>query len=375
MKTTVHMLRVLVLLALLLSYGRAQAQVNTGGSGSVSLPTTLSAPGVFTSTQFNTNFDTTLTGGGTCNENTITNLGGSTFNLTNAFSGCVNLPTSGVTNGFTNVFGAYGINPNANNAGQFGWTGLVGYYSQIWCRGGSASNSRCWGANFSVSDDTSAPAVLFGNEYDITANNTTTTGFGTLYSFRGNGQPTSHNFPVIDVGAPAGTATFTDGFKTENNSISTVSGFAAINIGTQINTSPSNSQVAYFNARNSGGTVLSCGIELLGSLVGDTTNGTWGFGLCPLQVTEIAVAGTQSISGCTLSSALGGVSAGSFHAGATSCTVTITMNTAKNGFACQAQDMTTLTDAMHQSAFTTTTATMTGTVVSGDVITWSCTAF
>lgn len=42
MKTTVHMLRVLVLLALLLSYGRAQAQVNTGG-GSLSLPTTLNA--------------------------------------------------------------------------------------------------------------------------------------------------------------------------------------------------------------------------------------------------------------------------------------------------------------------------------------------
>lgn len=55
MKTTVHMLRVLVLLALLLSCGRAQAQVNTGG-GSVSLPTTLSAQlsrncGSFTSPQ------------------------------------------------------------------------------------------------------------------------------------------------------------------------------------------------------------------------------------------------------------------------------------------------------------------------------------
>lgn len=46
MKTTVHMLRVLVLLALLLSCGRAQAQVNTGG-GSVSLPTTLSAQGAY----------------------------------------------------------------------------------------------------------------------------------------------------------------------------------------------------------------------------------------------------------------------------------------------------------------------------------------
>src|SRR6185437_2186516 len=185
----------LLLAALLICAAPATAQKKHGkvgsiwgGGGSVTLPTTLTAPGVFTNTQQNDNFLVTLTGGGTCNPNNIINLGGTTFNLTDAYAACVNLPTSGVTNAFTSSFASFMTNPNANNTGQFGWVGAVGFYSQTWCTGGSATNTRCWGANFGVSDNTSAPATLFGNEYDIQVNNATSSGAGTLYSFRGNGQ-------------------------------------------------------------------------------------------------------------------------------------------------------------------------------------------
>lgn len=87
--------------------------------------------------------------------------------------------------------------------------------------------------------------------------------------------------------------------------------------------------------------------------------------------------GTQTVSGCSLTTALGGASAGSFHSGtAGTCTVTITPGiTALNGFVCQAWDITTAADTVKQTAFTTTTCTISGTTASGDVITWMATAF
>ena len=71
------------------------------------------------------------------------------------------------------------------------------------------------------------------------------------------------------------------------------------------------------------------------------------------------------------------VYAGSFVAGTvTSCTVTITPAIAADqGFACEAHDLTTPADALAQSAFNTTSATLTGTMVAGDHFTWSCTPF
>jgi len=82
--------------------------------------------------------------------------------------------------------------------------------------------------------------------------------------------------------------------------------------------------------------------------------------------------------GCTESSLTGGATAGKFSVASTSCTIVITMGnsaTAPNGWDCHAIDLTTLADVTnpHQTATTTTTVTIvTGTVVSGDVIQFSC---
>lgn len=82
--------------------------------------------------------------------------------------------------------------------------------------------------------------------------------------------------------------------------------------------------------------------------------------------------GTQSISGCSLSSAAGGLTAGSFASGTTgACTVTITLPTAPNGWACDAHDLTAAT-TINQTAASANSATISGTTTSGDVITWKC---
>jgi hypothetical protein len=81
-------------------------------------------------------------------------------------------------------------------------------------------------------------------------------------------------------------------------------------------------------------------------------------------------------SGCSNSTTVGSGTAGSYHSGtAGTCTVTITMGnslTAPNGWACSAFDQTTGADVQHQSASTTTTATITGTTASSDVIVFGC---
>jgi hypothetical protein len=84
-------------------------------------------------------------------------------------------------------------------------------------------------------------------------------------------------------------------------------------------------------------------------------------------------------SGCTNSGLTGGASAGTFISGTTgTCTVVVTMGqsaTAANDWSCTVRDTTTPADTITQSGATsTTTATFTGTTVSGDVLSFACIA-
>lgn len=84
-------------------------------------------------------------------------------------------------------------------------------------------------------------------------------------------------------------------------------------------------------------------------------------------------------SGCSVSATTGGATAGKYTSGTTgTCTVVLTMNgatglTAPNGWSCSATDLTTAADALQgQTASSTTTATISGTTVSGDVVSFFC---
>lgn len=85
-------------------------------------------------------------------------------------------------------------------------------------------------------------------------------------------------------------------------------------------------------------------------------------------------------SGCSNSTLLGGASAGSFVSGTTgACAVTVTMgnsDTATTGWSCWSSDHTTPANLYVQTgAASTTTASFTGTTVSGDLITFGCVAY
>jgi hypothetical protein len=92
---------------------------------------------------------------------------------------------------------------------------------------------------------------------------------------------------------------------------------------------------------------------------------------------EIAAGTAPTLSGCSFSSQLGANGAGSFLSGTTgTCTVTITFSgtTAPSGWRCSADDLSTA-NTMRQTAYTTTSCTLAGTTVSGDLVTYETRAF
>lgn len=91
----------------------------------------------------------------------------------------------------------------------------------------------------------------------------------------------------------------------------------------------------------------------------------------------IVSGGTKfTASGCSNSTTVGGAIAGSFLSGVTGdCTVTITLPTSPNGWACNANNLTTPANMVGQSAMSTTSCTLKGTTVTGDQIVFSAMGF
>lgn len=85
---------------------------------------------------------------------------------------------------------------------------------------------------------------------------------------------------------------------------------------------------------------------------------------------------TLSGSCASLGTQVGGNTAGSFVATCTAQTAILTFAVAApHGWICQAWDQTTTTDFMRQSANSTTSCTLTGTTVAGDVILFEAVAY
>lgn len=95
-------------------------------------------------------------------------------------------------------------------------------------------------------------------------------------------------------------------------------------------------------------------------------------GVLSLNSTLISTGTKFTASGCSNSTTLGGATAGQFTSGTTgTCTVVITLPTLPaggTGYYCGANDLTTPANRISQSASSTTSCTITGTTVSGDII-------
>lgn len=108
--------------------------------------------------------------------------------------------------------------------------------------------------------------------------------------------------------------------------------------------------------------------------LGTTNSGTDG----TLQMSALVAGGaTPTLTGtCTTGTKVGGQNAGSFLATCSAQTVIMTFaTTAPNGWACVAQDQTTSTDTLKQTANGATSCTLTGTTAASDKIVFSATAY
>jgi hypothetical protein len=296
--------------------------------------------------------------------------------------GFICTPSSGTTN--TENIGLYGqafVNdPNA--AGQAGDVEGVGVGGSSNC---SASNTECWAFNGTASSASGSSEVeLVGMETGITQKNTTDTGYGYVATMSGTAQITGDNAPAFWVNN-AGPGLWTSGFETSPGSIPvlTIDGVGsrpAVNIAAIASGRNEASQSILFQPTGSTFSVvpyaISASVDSNGN-VGLSVIGGGNGGYIPFPEIQAGIA-TGILSGCSLTNELGGQTAGSFKSGTTgTCTVTVTpgVRTAPNGYSCWARDLTTPADAFGQTAYTTTTATLSGTTSSGDLITWGCVAF
>ncbi|MFZ3343379.1 MAG: hypothetical protein WA213_21050 [Terriglobales bacterium] len=166
-----------------------------------------------------------------------------------------------------------------------------------------------------------------------------------------------------------------------------VSGFSSYTSNTII---VQGSDTSFIDAVGSGSTLGVIDLRIMTPSAGTVVNalettdnaGDWQMPKSLTLAATIAGGTKFTVSGCSATTTVGGASAGQFDSGTTgTCTVTITFNgatglTAPNGWYCApANDFTTPADSLKQTASTTTTATLSGTTVSGDVINFGCTAY
>lgn len=107
-------------------------------------------------------------------------------------------------------------------------------------------------------------------------------------------------------------------------------------------------------------------------------NGTAGDATGALESRSfVATGATPTLTGtCTTNTQTGANTAGTFKATCTAQTVIITFAfTAPTGWTCNAHDFTTPTDALNQTASSTTSCTLTGTTAAADVVSFNATAY
>ena len=148
------------------------------------------------------------------------------YRITSGIMECITTPSSGVTASQVEGISSFVTLNDSTSDGQFGKDYGFGLFAHVDC---AAATMICEGNASSVQDVASnAGVVLVGAENDMYVNNTTTTGYGYMLSFRGTAQPTADNFPAFAVQqAPSASILSTSGFKCEAGSVATSGSYAA----------------------------------------------------------------------------------------------------------------------------------------------------
>lgn len=249
--------------------GFQAATLKVSGSNAIvevpSLPSTLTAPGVWTNTQMNENFQVIVGSGVNCSPSFIF----STMELgdfaTDGVSGTACVPSTATAQLGVGVAG-YATSAEPNSCGAAappcGGVGIEGNGLSV------AAGTTVCGVVGVVQSTTGDAAQLFGSEIDITPLNSGDSGFGELLSLnRIVGAGANPNFTALQISAgvqTGGTAQWTNGILFGRGSILPTASTAPAIILNPSSGNPSPSQAIIFTAASSSGTLFSS--QLIGNV-------------------------------------------------------------------------------------------------------------
>ncbi len=262
---------------------------------------------------------------------------------------------------------------NVPDTNTFAIDGIEGYALSMALRGsGSVGDLDMLYINGTLYDSMAPTNRMIGLKLTMTNNGT-----GNIPDMKGAEV-------VLNTLGSAGTVTtmvgygfgslWAPGAGSGTSAVTNLYGFAlpAFTGGFYANGRPGNFEGLRLEDNSAVGNVSSWAIHQLGATWKSKLEGQ-------LQVGQLASVGTKfTISGCSTSSTVGGTSAGKFVSGTTgTCTPVITLGgqTAPNGWACFMDNRTTSANLIQQTADSTTTATFSGTTVSGDTLSFGCIAY
>lgn len=281
--------------------------------------------------------------------------------VTDALTGCVSVPSSGVSNGFSNGVAGYAFNGNACTtcSGYGGPAGAVGVFGKGWA---TANNGHVWGLDTTSGNDVGTSGnMVFGYEADVYSQGTTPIGAGILLSLRGTTQSTA--FPAIDIQTPQSTALWTNALQVDTGAVS--SSGDALQVSPFATSAGSNSPPIALIGVNSSGTQQQVFLQARGS--------TPAAGNLPLVALLIGSFGTSPQTSTVLSfGGATGLGAGTLILSGPLSLPTFTVSTLPSASTAGAGAMVRVSDA---STFTVGTCTGGGSdfmIAISNGSTWSC---
>lgn len=223
----------------------------------------ITTTGVFTNTQVNGPYFTSLVNGANLLSDFQADFGHSGQFFTDAMGVGILVP------GSSTVYESHGIFADINTASST--TAAVALKGMAIC---AVTGCRIWGLNTVANDGGFAPAFYYGYEDNVNVQNASSVGFGISLLGVWTAQPTrvtsAHgNFPGVTIqtpllanlSGPSGNK-WTAGFACEQAATDNSSGFGdCIDIAPNGSGNGQASQAIWFHARNSSGTGVNGGIE------------------------------------------------------------------------------------------------------------------
>ena len=240
-------------LAYTVATSASQLPATLTNANAVTLPATLTAPGVFTNVAMSESFSIIVGSG--CTPTSIFNATQAGNFGTDAISGTVCVPASGVTNGFSSGVHGFAANSGSSSGCAFGPCSAVAVSADAISL---AAGSPIWAGNFVAQTTTGDAAPIHAVEIDANPKNAGDTGEGLLISNLGSisSWPQNGSFPAIRITKTTGV--FSGGLYCD---VAATTNSNCVTAGPAIAGTSQPSQTVEWDATGSGGATVAAAFQ------------------------------------------------------------------------------------------------------------------